>query len=405
MTPSAPSSSTRKIGPLGFRWGRVPSYRTLAKTAIPLLFVAVAVYLYRAPYTPWHRFHALALAFAVASYVAVMLRGRLRDAVAVIASLLFCLAAIEVYCVDAFVATIDVNTAGHNIKHPVLGWGPGNPGVFHHTKLDVKTGRAIWEVDYTIDAHLHRQVLSAEDGPTVAFLGGSDTFGAGLPDAETLPQQFADATGRRWHVVNLGFPGYGPQQLLRGLETGLFDEALKNSRLLIIETTPWQAGRTACINEYMATAPRYEMEGGQPTFRGICREGWPILTRALSAISSIPHFFVVQALNAPRPETIDLYVAILVRAATIARDKYGVPTALLYQPGEGYLRPSGYTDQQLITRFRDGGLAVVDGGLDPADFPGQDLAIPGEGHFTGVANRTFAARLRDFFEASVSQAR
>src|SRR5260370_26739586 len=99
------------------------------------------------------------------------------------------------------------------------------------------------------------------------------------------------------------------------------------------------------------------------------------------------------------------YVAILVRAATLARDKYDVPTARLSQPGEGYLRPSGYTDQQLITRFRDGGLAVVDGGLDPADFPGQDLAIPGEGHFTGVANRAFAARLRDFFEASVSQAR
>jgi hypothetical protein len=29
------------------------------------------------------------------------------------------------------------------------------------------------------------------------------TFGQGVPDAETLPQAFADATGYRLHVLNL----------------------------------------------------------------------------------------------------------------------------------------------------------------------------------------------------------
>jgi hypothetical protein len=385
-------------------WRR-SSYGSLARICIPLLIGAGGTYIDMAARTRWHRFEVLALAFVFAGYLAVVLRGRLRDVLAVVASLLLCLAAIEIYCVDTFLPTIDINTPGYTAAYPIVGWGPGHPGVFHHTKIDTKTRRVIWDVDYTIDANRHRQVLSDEDGPGVVFFGGSDTFGTGVADADTLPQQFADATGRRLHVVNLGYPGYGPQQLLRGLETGLFDDVLKNSRLLVIETTPWQAGRTACVNEYMARAPRYELVDGQPTFRGTCSEGWPLLLRALSEVSSLPHFFVLRALQNPKPATIDLYLAIVVRTAAIARDTYGVPTVILYQPGDPYLRPTGSNDQQLMQRFRDGGVAVVDGALNPADFPGQDLEIPGEGHPTGVTNHAWATLLRDFFDTSVEHTR
>jgi hypothetical protein len=52
------------------------------------------------------------------------------------------------------------------------------------------------------------------------------TFGQGVPDADTLPQAFADATGHRWRVLNLAFPGYGPQQFLRSLETDIFRDLL-----------------------------------------------------------------------------------------------------------------------------------------------------------------------------------
>ena len=33
--------------------------------------------------------------------------------------------------------------------------------------------------------------------------------------------------------------------------------------------------------------------------------------------------------------------------------------------------------------------------LDPNDFPGQTLTIPGDGHPTGVANRAWAVLVRD----------
>ena len=94
------------------------------------------------------------------------------------------------------------------------------------------------------------------------------------------------------------------------------------------------------------------------------------------------------------PAKLELYIAILARAGELAREKYGVPTAIVYLPYEGYLRGSGHTDQQIMQRLREGGLVVIDGSLDPGAFPGQPLTIPGDGHPTGVANRARAELVR-----------
>ena len=96
--------------------------------------------------------------------------------------------------------------------------------------------------------HRNRQVISAPMGPTVAFFGDSMTFGQGVPDADTLPQAFADATGYRWRVLNLAFPGYGPQQFLRALETDIFRDLLTEPRLFVFLTAPWHAERSSCLS-------------------------------------------------------------------------------------------------------------------------------------------------------------
>ena len=45
--------------------------------------------------------------------------------------------------------------------------------------------------------------------------------------------------------------------------------------------------------------------------------------------------------------------------------------------------------------LREGGLVIIDARLDPKDFPGQELQIPGDGHPTGIANRARALLVRD----------
>jgi len=376
---------------------RVLDVRTIAKIAIPALLLGAIVYVRSSPFTAWTRFQTFALALALVVHLAVILRGRLRDAMVVVATLLLCLTLIEAYCVDALVTTSDIIAPDYTVPHPTLGWARGHAGVFHHIKRDVETGRVILDATYTIDGNLNRHVVSAEDGPTVAFYGGSDTFGVGLEDSDTLPQLFADATERHARVLNFGVAGYGPQQYLRALETGMNDDVLTRPRLIVYETIPWQAERTACINSYMRTAPRYELVGGQAVFQGACAERWSLPLRILWEHTSIYGKFVEPRLSGARPEKLDLYVAVLARAGQIARDKYGAPTAILYTPSASYLRPAGYTDEDMMRRLREAGLVVVDGTLDPRAFPGQTLEIPGEGHPTGAANRIWAERLNKVF--------
>jgi len=281
------------------------------------------------------------------------------------------------------------------VLRSIVGWGPGQPGVYRARKLDGRSGSVIYDVGYTIDADRNRQVISVPTGPTVAFFGDSMTFGQGLPDADTLPQAFADATGYRWRVLNLAFPGYGPQQFLRALETDIFRDLLTEPRLFVFLTAPWHAERSSCLSDFVTDGPRYVMVDGMPRYEGTCRGHWPVRLRRLWTRTAMYGVFFEPVFGAARPVDIDLFVGILVRAGQLAREKYGVPTLILYWPDEAYARRAGVTDAQIMGRLREGGLVVIDALLDPRDFPGQELQIPGDGHPTGVANRARALLVRD----------
>jgi hypothetical protein len=375
---------------------RTASVRTTAKILIPLAILAAFWYVDdRHPSRLATTLAELVLGSGLAAYVAVIARERLRNAAIAVASILFGLAGAEAYALSVLAAGRNViQTPGFQVVDPVMGWRAGRPGVFRHTKHDSQTGRPVVDVEYTIDQQRNRQVLSAESGPAIAFFGDSFTFGEGLPDAETLPQLFADLTDRKWHVLNLAGIGYGPQQFLRPLETGLFDDVLKEPRVFVFQTAAWHSDRSSCAWSFMMTAARYTLTNGQPIYRGLCQERWGSLLRSLMNMSMYK-VYLQPLLVGARAASLDLYIAVLGRAGELARQKYGVPTVILYIPDPDYLRGSGYTDQQIVQRLRERGLIVVDGALEPADFPGQDLSIPGDGHPTGVANRARAMRLRD----------
>jgi hypothetical protein len=377
------------------RGWRLPSPRAAAKLIGPLIIIGVGEYVFADRlFGAWTRFAGDLIGFAAAVWLAVALRGRWRDAMISVAAILMCFAVAEAYAQHASTPQfIQITEPPYMTRHPVLGWGLEHAGRYHHVKLDLRTRQTIVDVEYTIDAHQNRRVLSAATGPAVAFFGDSMTFGESLPDADTLPQAFADRTERRLRVLDFGVPGYGPQQFLRAVETGLFDDLLKEARAFVYETAPWHADRTACIADFVMLAPRYLLADGVPKFSGQCRDRWSLL---IGRLFTMPMYvaFVEPTLRGPSPAKIDLYTAILIRAGALAREKYGVPTVILYMPVADYLVGSGITDEQIMERLSQGGLVVVDAKLDQGAFPGQPLGIPGEGHPTGVANRARAALLR-----------
>jgi hypothetical protein len=367
----------------------------LARLGFIFLFAATALYLTSSRSTQWDRFFQLALGFVMAVYVVAVAGNRVRGAALMLASLLFCLAAAEFYALLQLTPAIDITTPGFLGTRPNLGWGPQHAGVFHQKKLDGRTGSVIYDAAYTIDENLNRQVVSAPAGPTIAFFGDSMTFGQGVADADTLPQAFADGAERRFRVLNFAVPGYGPQQFLRALETDMYRNLLSESRLFVMLTAAWHAERTNCADDFMRRAPRYVLAHGALTYEGACEEHWTERVRQLWMRAAMNDVFLKPAFGGANSADMDLFVAILVRAGQLVREKYGVPTLILYLSYDSYVRRAGTTDQQIMQRLRDAGLLVVNADLDAKDFPGQDLGIPGDGHPTGVANRARALIVRD----------
>jgi len=364
----------------------------LSRTAVPAVLFAGVVLNHLAPLSRWTEFRYLLLAFVAVVWLTAIVRGRLRNAFLSVTSVLLCVIVIEAYCVIVYPSLVDIETPGYRVSRPVTGWGPEHPGVFHHTKLD-GGGHIIFDTDYTIGPQLTRRVISATEGPTVAFFGDSMTFGIGLSDDQTLPQQFADQTGRRFRVFNLAISGFGPQQFLRVLETGLYEKLLTPTQLVIYLTAPWHAERSACLRGFMFFAPRYELVDGKPQFEGSCGDTWSNRLRALLSLTPVTSGFIEPLLGRSGPQAMDLYVAILKRAGELAREKYGARTAILYLRDSAYTRQAGSSDAEIMQQLRDDGLTVIDATLDGAAFPGQPLYIPGDGHPTGVANHARAALL------------
>jgi hypothetical protein len=364
---------------------------------IPICFIAVAVVIARSPPRNHYRIAEWELlGFAVAVYFAVVTGGKLRNIATLIASLAFGLACIELVSAST-VPYGALTSKGFSTSQPVLGWGPAGPGVYHANKVD-HDGRIIFDVDYTIDPTGLRRTVSAPLGRTIAFFGDSFTFGEGVRDEDTLPQAFANIERHRLHVLNFGFPGYGPQQFLRAVETGLYDRLLTNASVFVFQTSAWHAERSSCLAGFVMRAPRYELRAGEPVHTGPCADGLARrLNEFLENMATFGKFFK-PVLPSIGPNDIDLYIAEIRRAAELAEAKYGVRTIVLYLPtGDAYLAKAGIKDAEIEARFRQAGLLVLDGSLSESDFePGTLLEISGDGHPTAVAHRARARLLHEF---------
>jgi len=349
---------------------------------------------------PFFRLVTFILAFLALAGVASVLRGKLRDGLVVLASLAFGLSIIEATATILENKASLVVTNGLFVPQPDIGWGPQHPGRFHAEKTDPKSGIPIYRADYTIDSNLLRQARSVETGPTIVFFGDSFTFGEGLNDAETLPQVFADLLGRKQRVLNLGFSGYGPQQFLAELQTGRFDGVIgAQPRLFIFMTGAGHAERTACKPFWVRWGPRYALENGQVALKGACYEGLSLRVREWLEDMASYRLFIEPYFQKVTHEDLELYVRILLAAVALAKENYGVATLIPYLPaGANYLKETGFSDDEIVQRLRDGGAMVVDVSLAKEKAAGAKLHIEGDGHPTPLANRLRASVIKDYIE-------
>jgi hypothetical protein len=383
--------------------GRISFALRLA--AIPGLVAVIAILETRQPFGMFRLVTFVAVFFLLAD-IASLLRGKWCDCLIVFTSLAFGICLIEA------AATIWEPKQSYFLSpdplyesRPVTGWGPGHAGQFHAEKKDPKTGATIFSANYTIDSNLLRQTLSCESGPTIVFFGCSFTFGEGLNDADTLPQAFADSIDRKVRVLNLGVGGYGPQQFLSELQSGIFDSVIgPQPRLFVFLTSAGHAERSACKPYWVRRGPRYGIENGQPILKGACYEGRGLWLREWLQDSAAYRWLIEPYRRRLSHDDVELYLQITRAAINLAKAKYGVPVIVLYLGNEGentLLQGTGFATDAMLRRLRDAGAIVLDASLSKESDAGMALSIPGDGHPTALANRLRATILKNYLERNM----
>lgn len=369
--------------------------------AIPALLAAIAL-LEIQQFSGSFRFFTLVASCLLLADIASLARGKSRDGLLVLTSAAVGLTVVEgaAIVVEPKISTI-VPVGLYGAKSAV-GWGPSHAGRYHEERIDLSTGRTIYAADYTIDENFSRQTHSTASGPPIVFFGDSLTFGIGLNDSDTLPQQFADLLDHKVMVLNLAFSGYGPNQFLRVLEDDLSTPVIgPKPELFVFLTAPWHTERNACKADWTRLAPRYVLENNQPILKGTCHDAqWTWLRDRLHPFASY-RLLVEPLILKPDDADVELYIRTLLAAVSVAKERYGSRTIVPYVRSSGYLQTTGFTDESVMARLREGGAIVIDASLQQEEKAGAVLNIPGDGHPTLLANRLRASLLVGYVERNM----
>lgn len=364
---------------------------------VPGLVLAGLVFVLTRDGYSYARLAGFIAAFILTVDLVTFASGRLQNLLVMLATIFFGLSVLESVAQTLMPHTVFTHPGGLFGERAEIGWGPTRAGTYPAEK--VVDGKSIYRVHYRIDDDLLRHTNSKSDGPTIAFFGDSFTFGDGIDDPDTLPQIFADKEPG-FHVLNLGFSGYNPSQMLRALQTGLFDKQLAKPRLFVIQTGPFHIERAACKPNFSLRGPRYVAAGHTVDYKGPCAAGLWRRVREFTSETALERVFVAPISRRPTHEDVVDYIAILAATAKLSREKYGVPLVVLYVPAEEHmLDGTGFTDQEIRDRLRKADIHLLDTDVEGA--PGDVLRIPGDGHPTGKMNALIARKLIDDLKASM----
>jgi hypothetical protein len=260
-----------------------------------------------------------------------------------------------------------------------------------------------YDVTYTIDANGHRATTGSHDpdADNVIFLGCSFTFGQGLNDDQTLPQQFSTITGQRFNVINFGVPTYGLHQVTRILELGLPESFLKRGkRFIVYSAIADHARRAAAMYNWAARGPAYRVDSdGTATYRGNIYAPWTgYIITAASRSAFLSHYVLDPLLSGINFDPVPLYIALVKKAAALSHEKYHAQFIMVFwddvEPYEPSARIQAELDKAKIPYVRVSSIIP--------DFLQKDSSYrvsPYDQHPNPLANRLIAEYLAKRIES------
>jgi hypothetical protein len=154
-------------------------------------------------------------------------------------------------------------------EHDLLGYAPIKGKSVTSEKYFEE--RLIYDVVYSIDEKGLRVSPPHEPGESnecILFFGGSLAFGEGVNDNEAMP--YLVGTKSNYRVLNFGFHGYGPHQMLASLGKGLVENIVdcEPKYAIYVAIIPHIA-RSAGYSSWDRHGPRYVMDAdGSVSFVG-----------------------------------------------------------------------------------------------------------------------------------------
>jgi hypothetical protein len=248
----------------------------------------------------------------------------------------------------------------------------------------------VFDVAYTISKEGVRVTRGNRNGDTWLFMGCSYMFGEGVNDDETLPAYFSAELGYGANVVNLGFPGYGPHQMLRSLETDRLRPLVGGPVQHVVYEGLWDhPWRAAGHDSWDFEGPYYALSENGVTYAGPFHDRFVSFALRVLKKSTFFQFVLDRTLYRPHlsDDDIERYARILERSAQLARERFGAGFTMVYWDVDN--EPS----RRVLARLRRTSLALV---LVSDIIPRGEwtqLAIPGDGHPKPEANRRMAAAL------------
>lgn len=192
-------------------------------------------------------------------------------------------------------------------------------------------GEVIYSVVYRTD-DVGRRVVpdspKAEDTDKfIAFFGCSFTFGEGVSDSDTLPNQVARMMPG-YCVYNYAAPGYGPQQMFEMAKSGFVRKTIPQDEGIVVYTIFFDhlnraTGRMLPVIQHAHHFPCYVMEGDRIARTGNFDTERPGLLRLMSLVSKsgIVRYF---NLNFPplREDDFRLTAEILLEARRLLEEQF-----------------------------------------------------------------------------------
>ena len=100
----------------------------------------------------------------------------------------------------------------------------------------IHENKLVWAVEYNVDSLGRRQTpdsINKKAEKFITFYGGSRTFGKGVSDAETLPNQFQKLVSD-YTVYNYGVSGAGPNIFLKKHQDEIFKREIEQKKGLFL---------------------------------------------------------------------------------------------------------------------------------------------------------------------------